>query len=198
MEWLSITRDVLPSVAAAVATYLVTAWLSHDNRPFKPWLDLTPVAAGTVAFISVYVVIKAVDVLRGVVGARRTLLSAAEAARQQRLVDAGPAPAMRAWLRAALADSSLGVSFAAIFGSLAGDYKTRDADVIVQLGEASDTRLRRRTLKTKSLAFAFHGLFDVPLHIQFFSAREEDALEEFVRRAGKIVTIRGEKPWAKS
>ena len=91
---------------------------------------------------------------------------------------------MKSFLRNTLSNPSYGVVNCYAFGSVVAKYPMRDVDVIIQFNssERKQVRIYRERLRNIESSFQeFHGL---KLHVQTFLSAEDDALENFLNRAG--------------
>jgi hypothetical protein len=193
--WTSIWRDILPSVAAAVATYVVTLLTAPKGTPVDRRAVGYPLAAGVIALIAVYVVVNLVEFAVNVKRAGPRLRVEAEQRRQDALVQGSRDTIIKDWLRQYLAQPSFHVQFAAAFGSVTRSYATRDVDAVVQLMPASDHEVRMVGLRVKQVSRTFRDEFGIPLHLQLFTSDETSALLGFATRAGSLDVLIGASHW---
>lgn len=99
---------------------------------------------------------------------------------------------MARWLENKLSDNLLQIDNIRLFGSVVHDhYNTSDVDVIVMFKIIPDTKIGDlvRVLKEK-VASEFSETFSHNLHMTFFCAHEQNAMDDFLDRAGKYETLR--------
>lgn len=193
--WVSPAYDILPAVATAVATYVVTLATAPKGTPIDKWAVEAPLVAGVVALVGAYLVLNVIEVIVKYVRAGPRLRIEEERRRQDSLIAGAQDSTITAWLRRQLARSEFPVRFAAAFGSVTRTYPTRDVDVVVQLEPGSDQRVRAAGLRLKELGRIFEAEFQLPLHLQLFSSTETDALLEFATRAGSLDVLIGAWYW---
>jgi hypothetical protein len=190
-EWVNVTHDILPAVAVAAVTYLVTLATAPKGTPIDKWVVGAPLVAGVVALVVVYLVLNLIEVTVNYSKAGPQLRKEEEQRRQDSLIKGAEDSTMTAWLRQQLARPEFHIRFAAAFGSVTKTYPTRDVDVVVQLEPGSDDRDRTAGLRVKALARTFTAEFQLPLHLQLFSSTETDRLLKFALRAGSLDVLIG-------
>jgi hypothetical protein len=177
----------------AVVTFVATLKTNAGSPQFQSEPVLIPSIAGLAALFATLVLENTLAFVWHLTRAPALVRAKDEEARQASIIALGTDGSIKQWLRATLSNPKLGVIFAAAFGGLVAMYPTRDVDVLVQLGDAIDHTLRKRVLAIKRLSIHFEDAYHMPLHVQFFSFAEADALREFVKRAGAIEVLIGEE-----
>jgi hypothetical protein len=195
-EWVSLTHDILPAVAVAAVTYVVTLATAPKETSIDKWAVGAPLVAGVVALVATYLLVNLVEVTVNYARAGPRLRIEEEERRQDSLIADAQDATITAWLRQQLARPEFHVRFAAAFGSVTQRYPTRDVDVVVQLEPSSDDRIRAAGLRVKELGRTFTAEFQLPLHLQLFSSTETKALLDFARRAGSLDVLIGADYWA--
>jgi hypothetical protein len=190
-EWVSLAHDIVPAVAVAAVTYIVTLATAPKGTPPDKWAVGAPLVAGVVALVGMYLLLNLIEVIVKYVRAGPRLRIEEDRRRQNSLITGGQDSTMTAWLRQQLARSELHVRFAAAFGSVTQTYPTRDVDVVVQLEQGSDHHVRTAGRRVKELGRTFEAEFHLPLHLQLFTSTETDALLEFATRAGSLDVLIG-------
>lgn len=194
--WVSLTHDILPAVAVAAVTYVVTLATAPKGTPIDKWAVEAPLIAGVVALMGAYLVLNLIEVTVKYAKAGPRLRIEEDEQRQDALIAGAQDSTITAWLRQQLARPEFHVRFAAAFGSVTQTYPTRDVDVVVQLEPGSDDRDRTAGLRVKALGRTFEAEFHLPLHPQLFLSTETDALLEFAIRAGSLDVLIGVGYWA--
>lgn len=194
--WLSLTHDILPAVASAVVTIVVT-WAIAPVRPRFSWKATSlPLIAGAIALIAAYLIVNLGEFIVNCRRAGGFWRIERDQTRQDALMVRGRDVVIKDWVRNEFGKPELGVKFAAVFGSITESYPTRDIDVVVQLKNASDKVIRKRGMNLQSLNKAFEAEFSLPLHLQLFLEAEIADLNEFARRAGAVQILIGGDYWA--
>ena len=91
---------------------------------------------------------------------------------------------IKSFLHNSLVDSYYGVATCYAFGSVIGQYPTRDVDIIIQFDSSKqhEVRIYRDRLRSVEIRFQdFHGL---QLHVQTFLSGENEALHSFLGVSG--------------
>jgi hypothetical protein len=161
-EWVSLTHDILPTVAVTVVTYFVTLAAAPKGTPIDKWAVGAPLVAGVVALVGAYVLLNLIEVTVNYVKAGPRLRIEEEERLQESLIASGEDSTMKAWLRQQLTRPEFHICFAAAFGSVTQRYPTRDVDVVVQLEAGSDERVRAAGLGIKELGRTLWESFSSP------------------------------------
>ena len=61
-EWVNVTRDIVPAVAVAIVTYLVTLATAPKGTPIDKWAVGAPLIAGVIALAASYLVLNLIEV----------------------------------------------------------------------------------------------------------------------------------------
>jgi hypothetical protein len=195
-EWVDVTHDIVPAVAVAIVTYLVTLATAPKGTPIDKWAVGAPLVAGVIVLVVVYLMLNLIEVTLNSAKAGPRLRIEEDKRGQESLIKGGEDATMTAWLRQQLARPELHVRFPAAFGSVTKTYRTRDVDVVVQLEPGSDDRDRTVGLRVKALASTFTAEFQLPLHLQLFSSTETARLVKFAQTAGSLDILIGADYWA--
>ena len=91
---------------------------------------------------------------------------------------------IKVFLRNSLSDSSYGVAKCYAFGSLVGQYPTRDVDIIVQFDSSKPRQVRIYRERLREVESNFQEFRSLKLHIQTFLSSEDAAIETFLNKAG--------------
>ena len=91
---------------------------------------------------------------------------------------------IKVFLRNSLSDSSYGVAKCYAFGSLVGQYPTRDVDIIVQFDSSKPRQVRIYRERLREVESNFQEFRSLKLHMQTFLSSEDAALETFLNKAG--------------
>lgn len=194
-RWLSLTHDILPAVAAAVATYFITLVTAPAGTPIDRRAVGYPLGAGVVALAAVFVLVNLVEFTIKCAKAGPQLRIEADQGGQDSLIATAHDTLIKDWLRQQLGRPEFHVHVAAVFGSVTQAYPTRDVDVVVQLKPASDHHVRKQGLRLKGLSRSFEKEFGLPMHLQLFTSAEADKLLSFATRAGSLDVLIGEGHW---
>lgn len=194
--WLSPTRDVLPAVSTALATYVVTLVTAPKGTPVDHRAIGFPLAAGVVALVVTFVVINLIEFAVKYVKSGSRLRVEGNQLRQNSLIAAAQDATFKDWLTRQLARAEFHVRLAAVFGSVTRAYSTRDVDVVVQFKPASDRHIRERGLRLKELGRTFKAEFGLPMHLQMFASTETKELLDFAVRAESLDVLIGGEYWA--
>lgn len=194
--WLSPTHDILPSVSAAAATYVVTLLIAPPGTPVYHRAVGFPLAAGAAGLTGTFIVINIIEFTVKCVRAGPRLRIEADRRAQDSLIASAQDTTIKDWLRQQLTRPGFHVRFAAVFGSVTRAYPTRDVDVVVQLELATDHRIRKLGLRLKELGHDFKTEFDLPMHLQLFASTETPDLIGFATRAESLHVLIGDEYWA--
>ena len=91
---------------------------------------------------------------------------------------------MKSFLRNTLGDSCYGVEKCYVFGSVIKRHPTRDVDVIVQFDSSKPGRVRACRDRLRDVEGLFQDFYGLKLHVQIFLCTEDEALYNFLQRAG--------------
>jgi hypothetical protein len=194
--WVNLTHDIVPAVAVATVTYVVTLATAPKGTPIDKWAVGAPLVAGVVALAGAYLLVNLIEVTVNYVKAGPRLRIEEDQRRQGSLIAGAQDSTIIAWLRQQLVRPEFDIRFAAAFGSVTHTYETRDVDVVVQLEPGSDDHVRAAGLRLKKLGRTFMAEFQLPLHLQLFSSTEAGALLDFAIRAGSLDVLIGADYWA--
>jgi hypothetical protein len=194
--WLNFGRDVLPTIAGALATYLVAIAVAPAGTPLDQRAVGFPLIAGAVALVLALALSNLAAFLRNVGKAGARMGADREEASQTALITTSKDAGMLRWVADALTAAGAHVAFAAAFGSVLASFPTRDVDVIIQFSPVADSTIRKSSGALKGVCRTFRAEFGLGLHIQTFAYEETDALVAFVLRAGKVEVLIGADRWA--
>ena len=90
----------------------------------------------------------------------------------------------KSFLRNALKDPLYGVTRCYVFGSVVGQYPTRDVDIIIQFDSSKQNRVRTYRDRLRSIESSFQEFHGPKLHVQTFLSDEDEALHRFLNKAG--------------
>jgi predicted nucleotidyltransferase len=193
--WISVSHDVAPAVAGAVATIIVT-WAIAPARPAFSWGTTSfPLLAGAMALIAIYLLVNFVEFGINCYRAGVEWRIEEDGRRQGTLVASTKDKVIKEWARKELNRPKFGVKFAAAFGSVTATYPTRDIDIVVQLEDGSDQTSTKRAAALKGLNRVFREEFGLPLHLQLFLSGETSTLVRFAESTGSLEVLIGEEYW---
>ena len=92
---------------------------------------------------------------------------------------------IKSFLRNALSEPSYGVAKCYAFGSVVGQYPTRDVDIIIQFKSSEPSPVRRCRDRLRNVESSFQEFHGLRLHVQTFLSDENEVLVEFLEDAGK-------------
>ena len=91
---------------------------------------------------------------------------------------------MKSFVRNNLRDPRYGVAKCYVFGSVVGQYPTRDVDIIIQFDSSSPGRIRIYRERLRSVERSFREFYNLHLHVQTFLSVEDEALRDFLNATG--------------
>ena len=91
---------------------------------------------------------------------------------------------MKSFLRNALSYPHYGVAECYVFGSVVGQYPTRDVDIIVRFDSSRPGRVRTFRDRLRNIESKFQEFHSLKLHVQTFLSAENEALHRFLDNAG--------------
>ena len=91
---------------------------------------------------------------------------------------------MKSFLRNALNDPWYGVAKCYAFGSIVGQYPTRDVDIIIQFDSSKQGQVRAYHDRLRNIESSFQEFHGRKLHLQTFLSTENEALHRFLNIAG--------------
>ena len=91
---------------------------------------------------------------------------------------------MKSFLRNVVQDPWYGVAKCYAFGSVLGDYPTRDVDIILQFNSSKESDVRTYRDRLRSVEGTFQEFHGLELHVQTFLSTEDEAQQRFLDRAG--------------
>ena len=97
---------------------------------------------------------------------------------------------MKSYLHNALRDRRYGVAKCYAFGSVVGQYPTRDVDIIIQFDSSKRHRVRTYRHRLRDIESSFHEFYGLKLHVQMFLSTENEALHRFLNDAGQHERIK--------
>ena len=99
-------------------------------------------------------------------------------------IDASADDRMKSFLRNALSDPCYGVAKCYAFGSVVGQYPTRDVDIVIQFDSSEQGQVRTYRDRLRSVESRFQEFHGLVLHVQTFLSTEDEALDIFLDYAG--------------
>ena len=99
-------------------------------------------------------------------------------------IDASVDDRMKSFLRNTLSDPCYGVAKCYAFGSVVGQYPTRDVDIIIQFDSSEQGQVRTYRDRLRSIESSFQEFHGLVLHVQTFLSAEDEALDTFLDHAG--------------
>ena len=91
---------------------------------------------------------------------------------------------IKSFLRNTLANPHYGVTKCYVFGSVVGQYPTRDVDIVIQFGSSKPGQVRVCRDRLRSIERLFKEHHDRMLHVQTFLCTENEDLDRFLIKAG--------------
>ena len=91
---------------------------------------------------------------------------------------------MKSFVRNNLRDPRYGVAKCYVFGSVVGQYPTRDVDIIIQFDSSNPGRIRTYRDRLRNVESSFREFYNLHLHVQTFLSVEDEALHEFLNGIG--------------
>ena len=91
---------------------------------------------------------------------------------------------MKSFVRNNLRDQRYGVAKCYVFGSVLGQYPTRDVDIIIQFDSSNPGRIRTYRDRLRNVESSFREFYNLHLHVQVFLSVEDEALYEFLNGIG--------------
>ena len=91
---------------------------------------------------------------------------------------------IKSFFRNSLSNPWYGVSKCYAFGSVVGQYPTRDVDIIVQFDSSKQNKVRMYRERLRSIEGNFQEIYNLKVHVQTFLSTEDEALQKFLNKAG--------------
>ena len=150
---------------------------SHDVSGFKLWLVRSGAWVITVSVVfTVRLAWNILKILRNDRAIKENLEFTASLAES---VD----HAFMSFLRNELRHPKYGIARCYAFGSVVGQYPTRDVDIIVQFSSSHEHKIRTYRRRLRVAEASFQNFYQRPLHVQMFLSDEDDCLQRFLEVA---------------
>ena len=91
---------------------------------------------------------------------------------------------MKSLLRNTLINPWYGVAKCYAFGSVVGQYPTRDVDIAIQFDSSRPGQIQIYRDRLRSVEGMFQEFYSLKLHVQTFLSNEDEALHTFLNDAG--------------